>query len=505
MTSLALKGVDKSFGPVRILHGVSLELRPGEVHALIGENGAGKSTTMKILTGYLRPTQGEVLLDGKPAAFRNSQEAEDQGVVLIHQEFNLAEDLTVEENVFLGRELKRGPLLDKRRMRDESRALLTQLNCAADPDSRVRDLSTPDKQMVGIAKALGRKARVLVMDEPTAVLTNREAAALFEQVERLRAEGVALLFTSHKLDEVKRISDRVTVMRDGRVVASGATSAMTEDDMAEAMVGRDLSDIFPKRRHAAGRETVLRVANFSTPRYARNVSFELQRGEILGFAGLIGSGRTELFEALVGLRPSSGEVEIKGTKAAIRAPRQAQDLGLVYLTEDRKGRGLLLNMGLRANLTLQSLADFAAPLISARKEAQALDAAFQDFDIRAPSREARVGNLSGGNQQKLLLAKIMLTKPSILVIDEPTRGVDIGAKQQIYALIHQFAEAGLSVVVISSEMPEVIGLSDRVMVMRRGEIAGELAGADKTEDAILRLAMGVGASAGPSIPEEARA
>jgi ribose transport system ATP-binding protein len=284
---------------------------------------------------------------------------------------------------------------------------------------------------------LGRQARVLIMDEPTAVLTNREAAVLFEQVERLRSEGVAILFTSHKLDEVKRISDRVTVMRDGRVVLTAPASDLSEDAMANAMVGRDLSDLFPRRTTALGQDVALRVRDLTVPGRAEGVTFDLRRGEILGIAGLVGSGRTEAMEGLVGLRRHTGHVEIEGRPVTIRSPREAQALGLVYLTEDRKGRGLVLNMGMKENLTLQSLGKFAKPFLDRKAEDSALDKAVRDFDIRAPSRSVRVRNLSGGNQQKLLIAKIMQASPRIVIIDEPTRGIDIGTKQQIYDFIHR--------------------------------------------------------------------
>ena len=488
---LTLSGIDRSFGDVQVLFDIDLVLNPGEVLALIGENGAGKSTTMKIMSGYLAPTSGQVLLDDAPVTFAGSQDAEARGVVLIHQEFNLAEQLTVEQNVFLGHELKRGPFLDKRAMRTRTQALLDRLNCKVSPDARVRDISNPDKQMVEIAKALGRAARVLVMDEPTAVLTEREAEVLFEQIDRLRAEGVAILFTSHKLDEVKRISDRVTVMRDGRVVAQAATAEMTEDDMATAMVGRDVSSLYPTRTRPVGDEVVLSVRDLSVPGHATDVSFDLLRGEILGIAGLIGSGRTETMEGLVGLRTATGRIEMHGQEVRFDRPRAALAAGVAYLTEDRKARGLLLAKGMRENLTLQSLSDFTALLIDERAEDRALDRAIADFDIRAPHRKVDVGNLSGGNQQKLLLAKTMLADPEIVVIDEPTRGIDIGTKQQIYAFIHALVADGKSVIVISSEMQEVIGLADRVLVMRQGRVAGELTGGEIGEDRIVRLAMGL--------------
>ena len=491
---IALKGVDRSFGPVQVLFGVDFALRPGEVHALIGENGAGKSTTMKILCGYLSATDGELVLDGKPTRFQDSDAAEKAGIVMIHQEFNLAEHLTVEENVFLGRELKRGFLLDKKRMRERTVELLERLHCRAHPGARVDTLSNPDKQMVEIAKALGREARVLVMDEPTAVLTGGETDTLLEQVERLRAAGTAILFTSHKLDEVKRISDRVTVLRDGVVVHSGPTGEMSEDDMATAMVGREMSSLYPPKSGTAG-DLALSVRDLQVPGHAYDIAFDLKRGEILGIAGLIGSGRTETMEGLVGLRAATGRIAMDGEPLSIRSPKDALAARILYLTEDRKGRGLLLGKGMRENLTLQSLARFARPAIDRAAEEEALTDAIAEFDIRAPNRDVAVGNLSGGNQQKLLIAKTMLAEPEIVIIDEPTRGIDIGTKQQIYGFVRRLAAEGKAVIVISSEMQEVIGLADRVLVMREGRIAGELTGGELSERAIVRLAMGVGAEA----------
>ena len=491
---LALRDVDRHFGPVQVLHAVSMELRAGEVHALIGENGAGKSTTMKIMCGFLAPTGGEVLVDGRARRFADQREAEGAGIVMIHQEFNLAEPLTVEENVFLGAELRRGPLLDKRAMRERTAELLERLHCRVSPTARVRDLSNPDKQMVEIAKALRQDARVLVMDEPTAVLTTSEVDTLLEQVDRLRAAGTAILFTSHKLGEVKHIADRVTVLRDGWVVHQGAVADLSEHEMANAMVGRDVSDLYPAK--AAPRDEVaLRVEGLDVPGFASGISFELCRGEVLGFAGLIGSGRTETMEGLVGLRPHTGRIEIGGSPVTIRGPRDAMRAGMVYLTEDRKGRGLLLDKGMRENLTLQSLPDFSGLTVDTAAEERALDEAIARFDVRAPMRDVKVGNLSGGNQQKLLLAKTMLADPDVVIIDEPTRGIDIGTKQQIYALIRELAGQGKAVIVVSSEMQEVIGLATRVLVMREGRIVGEVAGGEITEAAINGLQMGLGRAA----------
>jgi ribose transport system ATP-binding protein len=362
---LELRGVSRRFGPVQVLFDVDLALRPGEVHALIGENGAGKSTAMKILGGYLEPSEGVVALDGAPVAFASSREAEARGIVLIHQEFNLAEQLTVEQNVFLGREKRRGLFLDHRAMQAKTRALLDRLEARIDPRRTVATLSVPDKQMVEIAKALSRNARVLVMDEPTAALTNRETEVLLGQIDRLRAEGTAILYTSHKLDEVARIADRVTVLRDGHVVLQAPAAGLTEDRMAAAMVGREMKDLYPPKRAAEG-GAVLEVRRLTVPGVVEDASFTLRKGEILGFAGLVGAGRTELMEGLVGLRAARGEVVLEGRPLRLGSVAAARAAGLVYLTEDRKGRGLLLEKSLRENLTLLALDRFTAASSTAR-------------------------------------------------------------------------------------------------------------------------------------------
>lgn len=490
---LSLNDVRRSFGEVEVLHGISLDLRAGEVHALIGENGAGKSTAMKILCGYLPATSGHVQFNGQANPFKDANDAEAKGVVMIHQEFNLADMLSVEENIFLGRELRKGLLLDKKAMQAKVREYLDQLNCSAAATARIDTLSNSDKQMVEIAKALSRNAKVLVMDEPTAVLTKTETAVLFEQVEALCADGAAILFTSHKLDEVRQIADRVTIMRDGDVVHQGLIADMTEDQMAEAMVGRELSQLYPdKGLGAQDADVVLGVKNLTLPGYAHDISFDLHRGEILGLSGMIGSGRTETMEGLCGLRRATAQsVQINGTEVQITVPKQALAHGMCYLTEDRKGRGLLLDKSMRENLTLQALDTFGSVLIDQTAEETALTEATKNFDIRASHKDVKVGNMSGGNQQKLLIAKTMLSSPQIMIIDEPTRGIDIGTKQQIYEFIRGLAAEGKSVIVISSEMQEVIGLADRVIVMREGSIAGTVTGDAIAEETIVRLAMGL--------------
>ncbi len=493
---IALKSVTRSFGAVEVLHGVDLALNAGEVHALIGENGAGKSTIMKILGGYLAPTTGQVLLDGRPVRFRNGPEAEAAGVVVIHQEFNLVPDLTVTGNIFLGRERTRHLRLDHQAMRDAAAELLARLDSPIPVDARIRDLSVPDRQMVEIAKALSRDARVLIMDEPSAALTHREVEALYAQVDRLRADGVALMFCSHRLDEVVRLADRITVLRDGAVVRRADRGELTEDSMATAMVGRELSDIFPPKDTATSDE-LLSVQGLTVPGAVHDASLRLAGGEVLGIAGLVGSGRTELAEAIAGLRPARGRITVSGQQIRVGSTRAAAAAGIAYLTEDRKEAGLLLTKPLTQNLTLSALHRFGFRIDRAR-EAQAMKDATREFDIRAASPDMPAGALSGGNQQKLLLAKTMLTEPRIVLIDEPTRGIDVGTKQQIYQFVRQLARQGRGVIVISSELPEVMGLADRVLVMRQGRIAGEVSGADITEEAIVRLAMGLDARMEPA-------
>ncbi len=487
---LAARQITRRFGPIEVLHGVDFDLCAGEVHALIGENGAGKSTLMKILGGYLAPSDGELLLDGKPVRFDSLRDAEAAGIIMIHQEFNLAMQLTVEENLFLGRELRRGPFLDHKAMQAEARRLLERLDCTVDPRTRIADISVPNRQMVEIAKALGRNALAIIMDEPTAVLTNRETDILLEQIDRLRAAGTAILYTSHKLEEVSRVADRVTVLRDGSHILTAPAADLSQDRMAEAMVGRELSGLFPAKVTPQD-ETVLDVRGLSAPGRVRDASFTLRKGEVLGFAGLVGAGRTELMEGIVGLRDTTGSVLVNGKPLKPGSVLAARQAGLVYLTEDRKEKGLLLNMRLSENLTLLALDKFTRLRIDAQAEDRALTRAIEDFDIRVNDRRMKAGSLSGGNQQKLLLAKTMLAEPGIVIIDEPTRGIDIGTKQQIYDFIAGLAAKGTSVIVVSSELPEVIGLATRIIVMSRGRIAGEVEGDSMTEDAILRLAMGL--------------
>ncbi|OGA56946.1 MAG: ABC transporter ATP-binding protein [Burkholderiales bacterium RIFCSPHIGHO2_01_FULL_64_960] len=491
--AVEFRNVTKEFGPVRVLHGVGFALQPGRVYGLLGENGAGKSTLMKILAGYESPTTGEVVVDGAVRApGGGSRAAEAQGIVLIHQEFNLADDLTIAQNIFLGHEIKRGPFLDDKAMREKTRAALAQVGLPLDPDTRVRKLIVAEKQLVEIARALARNARLLIMDEPTATLTPGETERLFALMAGLKAAGVTIIYISHKLDEVERTTDEVVVMRDGLLVAREPTASVTRRQMANLMVGRELADLFPPKLPAPeGGAPAMKVCGLSVPGWAEDVSFDVRRGEILGFAGLVGAGRTELFEGLMGLRArSAGTVELAGKPVNLKSPRDAARHGLTYLSEDRKGKGLHVHFSLRPNLTLMALERYAKPWLDPAAEQGALRDAVQEFGIRTGSLEVRASSLSGGNQQKLALAKVLHPGPSVVVLDEPTRGVDVGAKREIYHLVQRLAEQGLAVVVISSELMELIGLCHRVAVMRAGRLLTTLQEPNLTEEELIAHATG---------------
>ncbi len=485
--------ISKSFGSVPVLFSISMDIRSGEVHALIGENGAGKSTLMKILSGFHMPTSGQIVLDGREIELPANGQTEGLGIVLIHQELNLAEQMTVEENIYLGREITKSGILNRAQMQAEVQSYLDDIGLEISPRDRISSLSMAQKQMVEIVKAISRDARVLIMDEPTAVLTQAETELFFKQIEHLKAKGVAIVFVSHKLSEVKRIADRVTVLRDGQWIATNDADDLTPDAMAQLMVGRELSDLYPPVSEAdVDADLVLEVTNLSAPGI-RDVSFQLRKGEVLGFFGLIGSGRTAVFEAVCGLSDiQSGHIRLNQDEFRPRSVAETRDSGLAYLTKDRKEKGLLLGQKMRPNLTLFALPKFLKRFgLDQAGEEVALERAKRRFDIRSRDSEIAVGDLSGGNQQKLLLAKIMEAEPRVLIIDEPTRGIDVGTKQQIYHFIAALAAEGVSIVVISSEMPEIIGISHRVVVMREGEISGILTGDEINEAEIVRYAAGL--------------
>ncbi|MCR4265217.1 sugar ABC transporter ATP-binding protein [Nitratireductor sp. ZSWI3] len=491
---LRTEDLSKAYGPITVLSDVTLEIRAGEVHAIIGENGAGKSTLMKLLSGHATPTGGTMSMFGKPVAFADAVQAEDAGIVLVHQEILLAPDLTVAQNLFLGRELSRGFAVDDRTMNRRTAEVLARVGSLARPTFRVGDMPLAQQQLVQIARALLDDRKVVILDEPTAMLTNDEVDALLGIVRSLRAQGVAVLYISHRLEEVEALADRVTVLRDGKMIGTWSAQALDQRQMAELMVGRELSMLYPPKREATTSEPVLRVEDLSVEHGRISGSFSVRPGEVLGIGGMIGAGRTEMIEGLMGLRPAQARaISLNGKSVAKPDVNAMMAAGLVYLTEDRKGKGLLLNEGLGPNLTLQAL-DLVNPglRLDRKREGRSIQSAVREYDIRVRTLSIQAGQLSGGNQQKLLLAKVMLAEPSVVIIDEPTRGIDIGNKSQIYRFIDDLARAGKACVVISSELPELVGLSDRVLVMRSGRFVAELTGEDITEQNIVYAAASSG-------------
>jgi ribose transport system ATP-binding protein len=487
------EGITKEFSGVRVLSGISVDIRKGEILGIIGENGAGKSTFIKILAGLYAPTAGKLFFDGEAVEFRGPADAKRVGVSLIPQEFNLIPDLCVYENIFLGEEsrTKRG-LLDKDAMVRRTSELLAALNVAAVlPKARIQDLSVAQKQMVEIAKAIAFDSRLLIMDEPTTMLTSREIEILYALMERLKAKGVTLVYISHKLKEVKRICDRVMVLRDGELICVEETASIETDEMARRMVGRELKGIFPVKTQPR-EEIALKVDGLSVDGLLRDICFELKVGEVLGFAGLIGAGRTELAETIIGIRRAkAGKMTVRSAPFSPKSPRDAVRAGLAYLSEDRQGSGILTTFDLVKNTTLVSLGEYAHPFIDSKKERAKTEYYVERFAVKAPSLNARLEHLSGGNQQKISLAKSLDTGPRILIVDEPTRGIDVKAKHDIYAFIRGLAAEGLSVIFISSELEELIGMCGRVLVMREGRIVGELDGDRINEEEIMYFATGI--------------
>ncbi len=488
--ALAAAGLTKTYGAITVLSNATLDIHAGEVHAIIGENGAGKSTLMKLLSGYVPPTEGRLLMAGQPVDFADAAAAEAAGVVLVHQEILLAPDLTVAENLFLGRELSRGAMVDDRAMNQRTAEVLASIGAHCRPRDRVGNLPLAQRQLAQIARALLEPRKVVIFDEPTAVLANDEVAALLDVVRGLRANGVAVLYISHRLDEVEALADRITVLRDGKMIGTWPASDLTQRKMAELMVGRELDVLYPAKRPQPSGSPLLSVDQLSVDHGAVEASFAVRRGEVLGIGGMIGSGRTELFEGLLGLRTAHAvRIDMADLPVQHRSVKDWREHGLVYLTEDRKGKGLLLEEPLAPNLTLQALDRVHTRLALDRsKETRALQKAVGDYDIRVGSLHLNAGQLSGGNQQKLLLAKVMMTDPSVVIIDEPTRGIDIGNKSQIYDFIDQLVRSGKACIVISSELPELVGLADRVLVMRAGRVVAELTGDHITEQNVVYAA-----------------
>ena len=495
---IRVRALRKEFGGNPVLRDVDAEVKAGEIVGLIGENGAGKSTFMKILAGIHPPTSGQVEVDGRPVLLRAPSDARRAGVSIVPQEFNLAPDLTVEENVFLGAELV-GPrrTLDLGRMRQRTAELLSQLGANVGPADRIDRLSAAQKQLVEVAKALAFDARLLILDEPTTMLTVREIERLFALMRALRERGMALVYVSHKLAEVKTICDRVIILKDGEKVREARIADIDPPEMARCMVGRELREIYPPKRAAHG-QVVLEVEGLSSPGAFRGVSFSVNAGEITGLAGLVGAGRTEVAEALMGLRPSTGAVRVAGRDARAHSASAAVGHGLGYLSEDRQGSGVVTGMGVAENMTLVELGRYCtAGVVDRERERRQASTWRERFGIKAPDLAAPLESLSGGNQQKVSLAKTLDPGPRVVVVDEPTRGVDVAAKQEIYRFLAELAAGGAAVLLISSELEEIIGMSDRVIVMREGRVAGELPAAALGEHEIMYLATGLAAAGAP--------
>jgi D-xylose transport system ATP-binding protein len=496
---LEMRNVVKAFPGARALDGVSFDLYPGEIHALVGENGAGKSTLIKILAGVYAEYEGELLVEGRPRRFLNPHDARDAGVAVVFQELSLVPGLSVGENIFLGREPSRFGLVEWTRLYAEAEKLLRELGLAIDPRTLTGSLGTGQQQMVEIAKALSHRARILILDEPTAALTAAEAESLFTILTNLARQGTGIIYVSHRLGEVFRLSQRVTVLRDGQDLGTSATSELNEQQVIARMVGREVSQLFPVSERTPG-QVAMEVRHLSAEdvhvrgRLAvDDISFSVRCGEVLGIAGLVGSGRTELLTAIFGAYPYSwqvsGEILISGQRVRITEPAQAIAYGIGFLTEDRKRSGLVLDQTVLANMTLTALRRLSRSLFTDEsREIASAGPLFEKLRVKAGSLFAVTGTLSGGNQQKVVLAKWLLNETRVLFLDEPTRGIDIGAKQEIYGMIGDLARAGLAIVLVSSELPEVLGLSDRLLVMRHGRVTGEFTRQQATPEAVMRCA-----------------
>ena len=488
---LELTGIVKTFPGVRALDEAGLRVYPGQVMALLGENGAGKSTLMKVLTGIYQADAGSVSYRGQPVHFKGPRDSQDQGISIIHQELNLLPELSIAANIFLGREPRtRFGSIDHQQLRERASGLLARLGVKHGPDTRLGDLSIGEQQMVEIAKALSFDASVIIMDEPTDALTDTETEQLFAVIRELREQGCGIVYISHRLKEIFQICDRVTVLRDGKWIGEKAVSELDEDKIIEMMVGRRLEEQYPRLARELG-PVSLQVKDLSGPG-VRGVNFSLRQGEILGFSGLMGSGRTELMKLIYGASPiSAGAVEVDGHALVPRSPADGLAAGIAYISEDRKGVGLVLELSVRENMSLCALGEFISHgKIDGKAERQAVSDYVRLFNIKTPSQDQLIKLLSGGNQQKVAIAKGLLTRPKVLILDEPTRGVDVGAKKEIYQLINQFKKEGMSIILVSSEMPEVLGMSDRIMVMHEGRISAEFNTREANQEKLMAAAVG---------------
>ena len=492
-TFLQMKHITKRFPGVLALNDVQFTLRRGEVHALLGENGAGKSTLMKILSGVYQPDEGEIIFEDKPVSFSDPLSAQNVGITIIHQEFNLFPELTVEENIFIGREFckKNRWRLDEKQQRQATIEILQKLNLAIKPDTLVADLTVAQQQMVEIAKAISVNARILIMDEPTAALTETEIESLFRVTRLLKEQGTGIVYISHRLEELALIADRATVMRDGQYISTVDYECVKISDLIAMMVGRDLGNIYPRREALQQRIPVLEVNGLTRKGVLNDINFTLYRGEILGFAGLMGAGRTELARAIFGADSiDSGTLKLNGKETVIKDISDASQQGISYLTEDRKKEGLALNLSVERNIMLGNYPEYSDRFgnIDSRRCQQTSEEQVKALRIKTPNLEQAALNLSGGNQQKIIIARWVCKDTDILIFDEPTRGIDVGAKLEIYELMNRLVAKGKSIIMISSELPEVLGMCDRILVMRSGRITGELSAKEATQEKIMQYA-----------------
>ncbi|MCA0927969.1 sugar ABC transporter ATP-binding protein [Ruegeria profundi] len=491
---LHLDNIVKTFPGVRALDGVSFSVMPGEVHALMGENGAGKSTLMKVLGGIYQPDEGEIYMGADKVIMSGPLEAKDKGIVFIHQELSLAEELTVAENIYLG-ELPRKSFgrVDWGKLADQTNTILEKLNVGFDAKTRVGDLSIANQQMVEIARALTVDAKAVIFDEPTASLTDAEKVVLFDVIADLKREGVGIIYISHRMEEIFKITDRISVLRDGQYQGTVATADSTEESVTQMMIGRKL-DLSRNLSHHDLGSVALEVRGLSCGKLYQDVSFEIRRGEVVGFYGLVGAGRTEIAETLFGLRdPSNGQILLDGEEIRIHSPADAIARGISLVPEDRKGQGLVLGMNCRDNMTLPQVDDLkAGPFVAEGAEIAIFDQYRDRLDIRTPGWKARVGNLSGGNQQKIVIGKWLSMHPNVLIVDEPTRGIDVGSKSEIHKLLRELAAQGYAVMVISSEMPEVLHVSDRIIAMYSGRVMRTFTSDEVSEDNLIQAISGLG-------------
>ena len=490
--NIEMRGINKAFGSNQVLKDAGFLLKDGEVHALMGENGAGKSTLMKILTGVYTKDAGTIYVDGQEVSYKNPQEAEKAGIVFIYQELNVLFDLTVEENLFMGKEItKHFGICDKKAMRAKAQEIMDRMGVNIPIDAVMSDLSVGQQQMVEICKALMVDAKVLIMDEPTAALTQSETEVLFEVMSSLRSKGVSIVYISHRMEEIFELCDRITILRDGQYIDTKYIKDITMDDVVQMMIGREIGERFPSRNVAIGGE-VLRVEDLTHEKFFRNVNFSVRAGEVLGVSGLMGAGRTEIMQAIFGNLPGvTGKIFIEGQEISIRNPRQAIAAGIGFITEDRKTEGLLLEKSIAENIELANLGKVSkSSVLSAKKGTELVKRGISEFRIKCFGPEHECGNLSGGNQQKVVLAKWIYTDPKILILDEPTRGVDIGAKKEIYSVINELAAKGVAVIMVSSELPEVLGMSDRIMVVHEGKVTGIIDAATADQAKVMTLATG---------------